>query len=121
MTLQIIPVHPRAVEVALNMNIDLPAVAFIGIDDDEIVGTGGLAWGEGKCWLWLAVQKPEKKYATAIIRKCRQVLRKARQLGETEVWTIRDPEFETSERLCRFVGFEFVEVKDGQELFKCTI
>lgn len=119
--LQIIPVHPRAVEVALNMEIDLPAVAFVGIDEDEIIGTGGLAWGKGRCWLWFALAKPDRKYATAIIRKCRQVLKKARQLGETEVYTIRDPEFDTSERLCRFCGFEPAGIEDGQEIYKCAV
>lgn len=121
MTLQIIPVAPHLVAVPLGLDITIPAVAYLGIDDGEIVGGCGLAWGEGKCWLWFTMEKPKAAYARAVIRKAQQLKRKARQLGERHVWVIRDPQFETSARLCALCGFEFSEIWDGHELHVCDV
>jgi len=114
--LQILPADPHRVAVALNVVIDWPAVAFVGIDDDELVGTGGIAWGADKCWLWLHVLKPRPQYAVPLVRIAKKMLRKAVQLGETEVYTVRDAQYPSSAKLLKLVGFELSEIKDGQEV-----
>ncbi|TGT65315.1 hypothetical protein EN802_32060 [bacterium M00.F.Ca.ET.159.01.1.1] len=98
------------------MEIDWPAVAFVGIDDGELVGTGGIAWGAGRCWLWLQVLKPKPWYAKPLVLAARKMLRKAVQLGEVEVYTVRDAQYASSAKLLKLVGFELSEIKDGQEV-----
>lgn len=114
--LTIHPADPYSIAVALNVTIDWPAVAYVGIDDDELAGTGGLAWGAGKCWLWLHVVNPKPKYARTLLRMAQKLQRKAAQLGETEVYTVRDQQYPSSAKLLKLVGFELVEIKDGQEV-----
>jgi hypothetical protein len=41
------PADPQRVAVALNVVIDWPAVAYVGMDDGEFVGSGGLGVGRG--------------------------------------------------------------------------
>lgn len=112
-------VDPREVEVALNVQIDMPAVAFVGVDDNEIAGTGGLAWGGGRCWLWFHTVQQKREYVGPILRQAKLLMRKAAQLGETEVYTVRDTAFDTSPRLMKLCGFEFFAVESGQEVFVC--
>lgn len=121
MTLRILPADPSLVEVALDLVIDMPAVAFVGQDDDELVGSGGLAWGHGRCWIWFKMLNIRPCYAVAIFRAAKRLLRKARQLGETEVFAIRDPQYETSQRLVRAVGFEFHSFEEGKEVYRCRV
>ncbi|MBZ9807699.1 hypothetical protein [Mesorhizobium sp. ESP-6-2] len=115
--LTIHPADPHRIAVALNVTIDWPAVAFVGIDDGEFAGSGGLAWGADKCWLWFqtSLQKPE--YARPVLKMARLLLRKAVQLGESEVYTVKDAQFPSSAKLLKLVGFELSEIKDGQEVF----
>lgn len=119
--LQIVPVDPRSVEVALDIVIDLPAVAYVGVDDGALVGSGGLAWGGGRCWVWFSVINGKPSYALKIRRWVERLKRKARQLGETEVYTIRDPQFETSARLVKLSGFTFHAMELGNEVFRCEL
>jgi hypothetical protein len=114
--LTIHPADPHQVAVALNVVIDWPAVAFVGMDDGELVGTGGIAWGADRCWLWLHVLKPRPQYAVPLVRVAKKMLRKAVQLGETTVFTVRDEQYASSAKLLKLVGFELSEIKDGQEV-----
>ena len=117
MTLHIVPCNPDLAANAVGLKIDLPVVSFVGIDGDEIVGSGGLAWGAGRCWIWFTVIRPEIRYAVAIVRMAKRLLVKARQLGERMVFTIRDPQFETSPRLMMLSGFQFYGIEDGKEIY----
>jgi len=119
--MQIVPVDPRAIEVAFGVEIDMPAVAVVGIEGETVIGSGGLAWGGGKCWLWFTAPNGEKRHALAIWRAAERLKRKARQLGETEIWTIRDTQYETAKRLLEATGFEFYAVEDGNELYRCAL
>ncbi len=111
-------VDPRSIEAALDIDIDLPAVAFVGVDDGQIVGSGGLAWGEGRCWLWFKVVEGRREYARPVLAMARRLLAKAAQLGEQAVYTIRDPQFETSPRLLRLTGFVLHAVEDGHQIYR---
>jgi len=116
--LEIISVAPTTVEAAEGIRIDMPCVAYVGVDDGEIVGSGGLAWGSGRCWIWLRVLKSRSEYALPLMRKTRSLLNKAVQLGEREVFTPRDAEYESSERLLTVLGFRLHDIEGGKEVWK---
>ena len=118
MSLRIFPVDPASVEAALNIEIDMLAVAYAGMDGDMFAGSGGLAWGHGRCWLWFTTVDPKPSWAMAVVRMAGMMMRKARQLGETEIYTIRDPQFETSPRLLKMAGFEFFAHEKGNEVHR---
>lgn len=121
MSVQLVTVDPRTVEVALDVSIDMPAVAMLGIDDGKIVGTGGLAWGKGRCWIFFTTIDPKPSYGLVALKAFRRLINRARQLGETEIYAVRDPKYATSERLCRLCGFEPFAVEDGQEVLRCKV
>lgn len=121
MTLEILPADPQRVAVVLDVVIDWPAVAYVGIDDGQFVGSGGLAWGSDRCWLWFTVTDSKPEYARPVLQMARRCLRKAEQLGESHVYTIRDPQFATSPRLLKLTGFKFFAEESGQEVYRCDI
>ena len=117
MTLQLVPVHPSMVEAVEGVTIDIPAVAYVGVDDGEIVGSYGLAWGRGRCWIWLQMQKQSPAYGLAIFRQAKALIRKAWQLGEREVFTPRDAQYPTSEKLLTKLGFRMFAIEEGVEVW----
>lgn len=119
--LTIHPADPYSIAVALNVVIDWPAVAFVGIDDDQLVGCGGLAWGGDRCWLWFTTTDSKPEYARPVLQMAKKLLRKAAQLGESMVFTVRDDKFATSPRLLKLTGFRFHAVEDGLEVFACDL
>lgn len=116
--LEIIQVHPSFVEIAEGIRIDMPALAYIGRVGDEIVGSGGLAWGGGRCWIWLQVAKTDPSYALPVFHKTKALLAKARQLGEREVFTPRDAQYPTSQKLLTVLGFHQYAVEKGIEVWR---
>src|SRR5690606_27703882 len=68
-----------------------------------LVAAGGLAWNAGRCWLWLTPIDRTRTYPVHIVRLGRRMLRMAAQLGEREVYCVRDPEPHAA-RLMRLVG-----------------
>lgn len=118
--LQIIQVPPAAVEIAQGIRIDMPAVAYAGIDDGVVVGAYGLAWGEGRCWAWLQLRDGKPQYARTVVRRTKALLEKAWQLGEREVYTPRDAQFQTSGKLLTVLGFTKAEVINGIEVWKIS-
>lgn len=117
MTLRIVPVPPHLVEAAEGVTIDLPAVAYVGIDNDVVVGSFGLAWGRGRCWIWLRVAEINPRYGITIMRRAKRLFAKARQLGETEVFTPRDANYPTSEKLLKVLGFTPHSIENGIEVW----
>jgi hypothetical protein len=116
--LTIHPVDPYSVAVALDVTIDWPAVAFVGIDDDQLVGTGGLAWGGDRCWLWFGIiGEPRPTYGIYVVRMAKKLLRKAAQLGEVEVFTVRDRSYTTSLKLLKFLNFTHHSSEKGEEIW----
>jgi hypothetical protein len=120
LTLQIIQVSPTTVEATDKVKIDMPAVAYIGVDDGEIVGSFGLAWGGQRCWLWLRLEKGKPSYALTVMRRAKALIRKAFQLGEREIYTPRDSEFKTSEKLLTRLGFHFYATENDIEVWRYT-
>jgi len=119
--LTIHPADPHRVAVALNVVIDWPAVAYVGMDDGAFVGSGGLAWGSDRCWLWFSIKDSKPEYARPVLAMAKRCLRKAKQFGEEAVYTIRDPQYETSPRLMKLTGFKFFALENGLEVFRCDI
>jgi hypothetical protein len=107
--LEIVRADPRSIEIAFGVDVHLPAVAVIGVDDDQIVGSGGLAWGGGRCWLFFTMPLTKPGYAVPVVREAKRLLRQAVQLGENSVFTPRDDAFPRSAKLLAMLGFEPAE------------
>lgn len=117
--LRVVPVDAAFLWQAIGMQIDMPVKAFVGIEGNRILGAGGLAWTEGKCWLFLQVFDLGHGHPVQVVRWGKRMLRQAVQLGETVVWTPRDEQYESSAKLLKMLGFKFVETdeKTGKEIY----
>ncbi len=107
--LQLQRADPATVEAALGFEVDMPAVAVLGTDNGAVVGSGGLAWGGGRCWIFFKMVSSKPSYAVPIIRETKRMLKRAVQLGEREVFTPRDAGEPHSMKLLMLLGFEPVE------------
>lgn len=115
---QIVQVDPREVLRMAGIAVDLPTFALAGVDDEGPIAIGGLSWGAGRCWLFFSMVRNEARYRFKVIASAKRLFRQAQQLGETEVYTPRDAEFETSERLLKLLGFEFFADENGIEIWR---
>jgi len=115
---EIVQVDPREILRVAGIDVDLPTFAIAGVDDDGAIGLGGLAWGGGRAWLFFHMMRNEPRYRFKVIACANRLFRQARQLGETEVYTPRDAQFETSERLLKLLGFEFFADENGIEVWR---
>lgn len=116
--LEIVEVPPFAIGMAEGIEIDMPAVSYLGMDEGAVVGSYGLAWGMGRCWIWFRVTEPKASYALTVIRRAKMLLKKARQLGEREVFTPRDAQYPTSTKLLKLLGFELYATEHGIEVWR---
>lgn len=115
--MEIFSVDPGRIEIELDVEIDMPAVAYVGIDDGHFIGSCGLAWGGGRCWLWFQTSAARRNHAIRILRHIKVLISKAKQLGETEIYAIRDTRFETSGRLMALAGFVFHGDERGKSVY----
>lgn len=102
--------------------VDFPVRAYIVKRGRKIIGMGGLAWRWGRCDLWLDVRKREEVNSHSVVRLARRMLRIAAQLGETEVYCLRD-DHPNSAKLLRVIGMQHigdvgVEFYDGTSAMK---
>lgn len=104
---EIVQVDPREILRVAGINVDLPTFALAGVDDDGAIAVGGLAWNAGRCWLFLKVVRFDPKYRFRLVSCAHRLFRHAKQLGESEVFTPRDSEHKTSEKLLKLLGFSF--------------
>lgn len=109
MSLSIVSADPRSVEASFGVEVDLPAVAVLGFDEEgHVVGSGGLAWVGGRCWIFFTMRVTKPDYAVPIFRATKRMLKRAVQLGETQVFTPREADKPRSEKLLRMLGFEMI-------------
>lgn len=101
---------------ATGLHIPLPVFATVGQRDGEVLGGGGLTWGNNRCWLWFHMEQPMAEARFLVVREARRMLRKAVQLGEREVYTIRDGDYPGSAKLLKIVGFQPFGMEDGHEV-----
>lgn len=103
--------------------VAFPVTAFVGVAAGAVVGSGGLAWFGGRCWLWFGAQPGDGApgYPVHVVRWARRMLSKAQQLGETEVFVFRDGQEASSARLLALLGFQFVGIEHEKELFKWQV
>lgn len=111
----IAPVPPGALA-KFDPLIDFPTVASAGWRGDDLVALGGLSWHSGRCWLWYRVvdrdeHEGDRKHPHLIVREALRMLKKAKQLGEQQVFAWRDDGEPSSERLLKVVGFEIMGVE----------
>ncbi len=88
-------------------DIDFPVRAYIAKRGRKIIGMGGLAWRFGRCDIWLDVRRRDLVNAHSVVRLARRMLRIAAQLGETEVFCLRD-DHPNSVRLLRVTGAQLI-------------
>ena len=115
---EIVQVDPREILRVAGIAVDLPTFALAGVDEDGAIAVGGLAWNAGRCWLFFHMMRDDPRYRFKVIACAKRLFRHARQLGETEVYTPRDAQFETSERLLKLLGFEFFADENGIEIWR---
>lgn len=115
---EIVQVDPREILRVAGIDVDLPTFAIAGVDEDGAIGLGGLAWGGGRAWLFFHMMRNEPRYRFKVIACAKRLFRQARQLGEAELYTPRDAQFETSERLLKLLGFEFFADENGIEIWR---
>lgn len=115
---RIVTIDPRGILDVAGINVDLPAFALAGVDDDGVIGLGGLAWGQGRAWLFFDMLRDEPQHRFKIIACAKRLFRHARQLGETELYTPRDAQHGSSERLLKLLGFEFYAEENGIEVWR---
>jgi len=115
---EIVQADPREILRVAGISVDLPTFALAGLDEDGAIAVGGLAWGGGRTWLFFHMMRNEPRYRFKIIACAKRLFRQARQLGEAEVYTPRDAQFETSERLLKLLGFEFFAEENGIEIWR---
>lgn len=99
-----------------------PCLAWIGEQDGRLMGAGGLAWVDGRCWLWFDSLEPGISTAINTIRFARRALASARQFGETDVYLTRDASLNTSEKLVSMLGFTKTdEIVRDMEVWACRV
>lgn len=111
-------VDGRMVTKAIGLDVDLPVVAMVAMDGETAIAAWGLAWGQRKCWLWFHIEQSSPAYRFIVIREARNMLKRAWQLGETEVLTIRDTNYSTSLKLLKLLGFEPYSIEGAQEIWR---
>lgn len=109
-------VDGRTVTRAVGLDIDLPVVAMVAMEGEEAIAAWGLAWRDARCWLWFHIGQSKPEYRWIVIREARKMLKRAVQLGETEVFVVRDDAYPTSGRLLKVLGFEPFGTEDGKEI-----
>jgi hypothetical protein len=98
---------PLTHEIAAKRGIplDRPHVSRACYVGKRLVGMGGLYWRDGVCWLWLDGVDMRSTRPFTVFRTARDMIDRARALGEKQVIAIRD-EAPCSEKLLRLLGFD---------------
>lgn len=112
--LEVMPLSAADLALCYPEPIDFPVVAYAGMmwpvgksrRKPRLVAVGGLAWRFGRCDIWLHVFQPKLVPTLALVRQARRMLLLAKQMGEAEVYCIRDDE-PNSAKLLKLVGMEF--------------
>jgi hypothetical protein len=118
---EIVKVEDASLAADLNLFFDLPVKAYASIQDGVYTSAYGLAWAEGRCWLWFKSIEPCKLPAIQVVRHAKKLLLWAKNMGEKEVFTPRDDEYSTSERLLAIVGFEYRGLEAGKEIYSWRV
>lgn len=98
--------------------ITYPMLGYAGRLDGKVVAYGGLMWRWERCDMWLEVKDASGASAWGVVHWGRAMLKVAVQMGETEVYCLRDAHEPNSMRLLAAVGFkpygaQNVEYLDG--------
>lgn len=117
--LRIVRVSPKVIRDMYGPGASFPAVVHAGFLGDRFMGAGGLAWVEGRCWLWLDhVDVTTGTHAAHVVRAAQRMLRVARQMGEVAVFTPIDRRHPKAEKLLRLIGMEFHAIEGPDEIWR---
>lgn len=114
---------PEVIGLYLDGGTSSPVVVYGGIENQLLHACGGMAWDEGRCWLWLDTFGDISDHTYLLIRWARRLLRQARQLGEKEVFVWRDEQHASSHKLLTLLGFEMCgcDAETGKEIYACPV
>lgn len=115
-TTEISRVDPTDHEQTLGLVIDVPAVCYSAVANGSVIAIFGLAWKDGRCWLFFEPARPLTEFRHAIRHQVIRLKRVARQLGEQHIYIFRDKKWPSSAKLVRLMGFEYVGEENGEEL-----
>lgn len=121
MMVQLHRVDGATVAAAVGLKIDLPVVSMVAVDEGVAIAAWGLAWKERRCFLWFYIDQPHPEHLWTIVKEARKMLRRAAQLGETDVFVTRDETFSSSLRLLKIMGFEPSSIEDGKEVWRWQV
>jgi hypothetical protein len=106
---------PSMVTALLGREVTFPVVWYVAMKDGERLAAWGLSWVDGKCWLEFSWEVIGAQCAIHVVRKAKLVLKQAVQLGETEVFALRDDREATSQRLLELLGFKMAGALGNKE------
>jgi hypothetical protein len=105
-----------------------PALVYVGLENGELIGSGGLAWHGGRCWIWVDKIDAGKANPFTLVRWAKRMLQVAERYGDRQVFAVRDPSEPNSAKLLRLIGFELEDAEgvtmlngDKAELWTCRL
>lgn len=111
-------VDGQTVSRSIGLAIDLPVVAMVAAEDGEIIAGWGLAWNGGRCWLWFHTEVIDRRFSYVVLREARKMIARAWQLGETEIYAVRDASYASSLKLMKILGFVPISIEGEQEIWR---
>lgn len=107
--IEIVPFDRRAA------NVSYPVIGYSAIEGEKLRAIWALVWVNGRCWLEFTAFDMPRYIARYVVQQARFMLRKAQQVGETEVFCLRDASKVRSAKLLSLVGFELSGMAFGTD------
>lgn len=109
MSVEIVRVTPDVIAHLQGREVGFPVIAYVGLENGHLRGSGGLAWYKGRCWVWLGLMDMQRTRPNVLVRVARRTINTAWQLGENAIFCERDPREPMAERLLTLLNFRYVE------------
>lgn len=121
--MRVVRLPPEIIAQFYDGDHDFPVVVYGGVEGDQVLAAGGLLWRDQKCCAWVDVFADMAPRTITLVRWAKRMLRMAGQIGETEVYIVRDETKPNSEKLLRLIGFEIcdVEIVPGRETYRVRL
>lgn len=118
-THEVVAVRPQDIMRLAGLEVDLPIYGRAIVEGGKLLAVYGLAWSTEpkRCWLFFHVENYRPGYGMTVRREARRCFRVAAQLGETEIYTVRDRDYPSSLKLMHIFGFEPFAVENDQEVW----
>lgn len=81
-------------------------IAKVGVVRGRIIGCGGVAYIDGKAFVFFDLKPSARRYKVTIVKAAKQVIDEVRANGCRVMWADLDPDEVGAERWARSLGFE---------------